>query len=213
MPARALVTQRVHDVAGRAERRDALDQQWAPFLAQLGLLAVPVPNLLPDPGALVEAVEPVLLVLTGGNDLAHLEGAQQPAPERDRTERALLAAARAARLPVLGVCRGMQMMVVDAGGRLVPVQDHVARPHPVAAAPGAPARWTVRTGTVNSFHDWGVPADGLGRLVALAHAPDGTVEAACDPELPQVCVMWHPERDPRDPADLALVDALVRAAP
>ena len=72
----------------------------------------------------------------------------------------------------------------------------------------------VRNGrVVNSFHDWGVVPSDLGPdLVALALAPDGTVEAARHRTLPHVCVMWHPEREPSDDDDLAMIRALVEGA-
>jgi gamma-glutamyl-gamma-aminobutyrate hydrolase PuuD len=66
---------------------------------------------------------------------------------------------------------------------------------------------------VNSFHEWATTPDAMGTaLVPLALAPDGTVEAAFHRTLPQVCVMWHPERGSTDEDDVALIHALVGAA-
>jgi putative glutamine amidotransferase len=88
----------------------------------------------------------------------------------------------------------------------------VRRPHPITVASGS--RWPLRDGrTVNSFHDWGVTPDGLTddwRVTALA--PDGTVEAIEHVTEPIAAVMWHPERDPRDDSDLALLHALLEAS-
>jgi N5-(cytidine 5'-diphosphoramidyl)-L-glutamine hydrolase len=202
------LTQRVEDLPDRAERRDALDQQWAVLLEQVGLTPVPVPNLLLDPGEFVDSMDLALIVLTGGNDLACLPGGSNPAPERDATEARILDHAIAVGLPVLGVCRGMQMMIAHAGGTLTRVGGHVRAPHTIELLDDA--RWPIRDGRiVNSFHDWGVERDSLGSFVALAVAPDDTVEAACHPELPQVCVMWHPERSPEDSVDLDLINALL----
>ena len=201
--ARIAITQRVHDLADRGERRDALDQAWTPWIEAGGDLAIPVPNRLRDPVAFVRGLAVDALVLTGGNDLAHLPGAQNPAPERDATERALLAHARDTGLPVLAVCRGMQMLVDFWGGALTRVDGHVARPHDIVVHATTPR---LRPGPVNSFHDWGVERGGVGTtLRVLATAPDGTVEAVVHPELSQVGVMWHPERDPADDADRALL--------
>jgi gamma-glutamyl-gamma-aminobutyrate hydrolase PuuD len=202
------LTQRADTVPGRDERRDALDQRWAARLGAAGYLPIPVPNRLDDPESFVDELDLALLILTGGNDIDALEGARNTAPERDETERRLLAAAATRGLPVLGVCRGLQSMVHHSGGTLRPVAGHVAEPHPIALV--AESRWPVRDGrVVNSFHDWGVTPDDLGPdFVPLALAPDGTVEAAYHRVLPQVCVMWHPERDPEDADDLALIRAL-----
>ena len=59
---------------------------------------------------------------------------------------------------------------------------------------------------MNSFHDWGVAPTGVPDAFAvLATAPDDSVEAVAHRELRQVGIMWHPERDPADPADRALL--------
>jgi putative glutamine amidotransferase len=205
------LTQRADDVPGRSERRDALDQRWGALVSAAGYVPVPVPNLLTDLPRFVERVEPALLVLSGGNDLADLPGAQSAAPERDALEHALLDLAARERIPVLAVCRGLQMMVRHGGGCLRRVGGHVGAPHPIEVLDtGA---WPLRSGrVVNSFHGWGAePADLGPDLVPLALAPDGTVEAAAHRVLTQVGVMWHPERPPDDPDDVALVHALVEA--
>ena len=202
--ARIAITQRVHELADRDERRDALDQAWTPWIEAGGDVPVVVPNRLADPVTFVREIGADALVLTGGNDLAHLPGAQNPAPERDAIERALLAHARENGLPVLAVCRGMQMLVDFWGGAVTRVEGHVARPHELRVASDSPA--PLRSGPVNSFHDWGVAPTGVPDAFAvLATAPDDSVEAVAHRELRQVGIMWHPERDPADPADRALL--------
>ena len=204
------VTQRVEQLPDRDERRDALDQAWGPWIETDGDLAVPIPNRLTDVAAFVRDLELGAFVLTGGNDLAHLPGATNPAPERDATEAAVLEYATEHGRPVLGVCRGMQMLVVHSGGNLAPVAGHVGQSHPLdkQASP-----WPLRDGPVNSFHDWGVRPDGVGPILAvLATAPDGTVEAVAHRTLPQVGIMWHPERAEPDPMDRALLRTLIARA-
>ena len=208
MTRRIGITQRVEDLPDRNERRDALDQAWTPWLAAAGASPVLIPNRLDDPVAFVRELALDGFVLTGGNDLAHLPGAQAAAPERDATERALLMLAVADRLPVLGVCRGMQMLVEFWGGSVSRVEGHVARAHEIVVADDP--RWPVRPGPVNSFHDWGVVRGGVpDALGILAVAPDETVEAVTHIALPQVGIMWHPERAPADPTDRALLEALM----
>jgi gamma-glutamyl-gamma-aminobutyrate hydrolase PuuD len=208
--ARIAITQRVHDLVDRGERRDALDQAWTPWIEDGGDAAIPVPNRLADPVAFVRDLGVDALVLTGGNDLAHLPGAQNAAPERDATERALLGHARDVGLPVLAVCRGMQMLVDFWGGAVTRVEGHVGQPHEIVLRP---SNRRLRPGPVNSFHGWGVaPAGVPGPLLVVATAPDGSVEAVEHRDLPQVGVMWHPERAPADPADRRLLDGLLAAA-
>lgn len=178
------VTQRVVVDPAHGTRSDALDQRWWPFLRSCGLTGVPVPN---DPAAaarLMRAVPCDGLLLTGGNDLAELGG---DAPERDATEAALLDLAAAAGLPVLAVCRGMQLLLRRCGVPLTRVDGHVA------------ARQRVRIGgrerTVNSYHTWA--ATGVRPpLRAWATGPGGVVKAVRHREV--IGVMWHPERLPPD---------------
>ena len=191
---RIAVTQRVEVVASYGERRDCLDQQWALFLQGLGIAAVPVPNSLPNAESWMEALGIDGLLLTGGNDLAALVGASRPAPERDRTESALLTVARKQHLPVLGVCRGMQMINHWLGGQLVPVEGHTAIRHGLGLLPGAVDFIDFRE--VNSFHDWGISPDTLAPgLTARCQAADGTIEAFTHDTLPWAGIMWHPERE------------------
>jgi putative glutamine amidotransferase len=162
------------------------------------------------------------LVIAGGPDVDPSRyGAPRsprtgpPAPERDGWEIALIEAALASRTPLLGICRGMQLLNVAAGGTLVQHIDghaevvgvfgrHAVQPVPGTLYAGAVPEETL----VPTYHHQAVDRLGEG-LVASAHAADGTVEAI---ELPSVGwvlgVQWHPEMG----EDLRVVKALVRAA-
>jgi len=208
MTRRVAITQRVMDLADRGERRDALDQEWTPWLAAVDAVPVPVPNRVADVGRFVQELEIDVVVLTGGNDLSHLPGVVQTAPERDATERAVLECAGATGLPVFAVCRGMQMLVHFHGGTVSRVEGHVAQPHALVREGEGDGR--LRRGPVNSFHEWGIARDGVPDvLLVWATAPDGTVEAVAHRDLRQVGVMWHPERSTADPVDQALFEWVV----
>jgi putative glutamine amidotransferase len=196
------VTQRVEALPDRDERRDALDQAWAPWLAGIGMLAVPIPNQLADVDAFVDGLGLAGVILSGGNDLAGLPDAEHAAPERDALERAIL---ERSALPVFGVCRGLQLLVDFHGGRLSRIAGHVRARHPVKAADVGRLELGDRE-SVNSYHGWGLrPAD-LGAVLRVAAlSPDGSVEAVRHPELPRAAIMWHPERAPHDARDAALV--------
>lgn len=210
MTARIAVTQRVVDLPDRNERRDALDQQWAPLLAAVDALAVPIPNRVADPGAFLHELGITGIVLSGGNDLAHLPGARDTAPERDALERELLVCAARDGLPVLGVCRGMQLLVTAACGSLGRDASHAGSTHELALT--GPTTRPLRTGPVRSYHDWVVPVEGVpAEFRVLATAPDGTVEAIEHTAHAWVGTMWHPERDARDADDVALLRSLFGA--
>src|SRR5579863_2290649 len=107
------VTQRVVVDPPHGTRRDCLDQVWTKFLCRCGLLPVPIPNSVDAALIICEHVGGI--VLTGGNDLTAYGG---DAPDRDETESALLDLAELRNLPVLGVCRGMQVIQHRFGTRL-----------------------------------------------------------------------------------------------
>ena len=148
------------------------------------------------------------LVLTGGGDVDPRRYGQAPAPQvygvdatRDAWELALVAAAPAS-LPVLAICRGMQVLNVARGGTLVQhVPGHADRErmyqvvHDVDVVAGsrlAAVSGAQRLG-VNTLHHQSV--DGLGAgLRITARAADGTVEAVEDDDgAPLLAVQWHPE--------------------
>lgn len=205
------LTQRVEVVAATGERRDCLDQAWTSLLLPLGLRPVPLPNAVADAGAVGAMFDDLSLdgvILTGGNDLADLPGARNPAPERDRFEGLLIDLCAKRRLPLLGVCRGLQMLVHHTGGALALTEGHAGTRHGLSAEPGGAMPLADRD-EVNSYHDFAVDADGLGRdLAAGARATDGSVEAVHHRHLPIWGIMWHPERAPRDARDDALLRAL-----
>jgi len=178
----------------------------------------PLPFAVDDPAAVVGHLDGLLL--SGGEDVdparSGAAGARATSPARDAVELALLEAARARALPVLGVCRGLQLLNVALGGTLVDGLDAHDRRHapfqepghPIACVPGsAVADLYGHTATVNSVHRQGIDALGAG-LCAGAHAPDGLVEAVEHETEPLLGVQWHPEYHPApDPAFRWLVAA------
>ncbi|MDK1473512.1 gamma-glutamyl-gamma-aminobutyrate hydrolase family protein [Streptomyces sp. 549] len=192
------------------------------LVQRAGGLAAMLP---PDeaPGA-AEAVVARLdaLVVSGGPDVEPVHYAAEPGPhtgpparERDRWELALIRAALDAGLPLLGVCRGMQLLNVALGGTLVQhVEGHGGPPgrfaaHPVTVvADSTLGRVLEGRVSVPSYHHQAV--DRLGRgLRVCAHAEDGTVEAVelAGTDRFAVGVQWHPEAGD----DLRVMSALLAA--
>jgi putative glutamine amidotransferase len=169
------------------------------------------------------------LVVAGGADLgpdlygARAEPLTDSRPDRDAGEILLLRAALAADLPVLGVCRGMQLLAVAYGGRLhqhLPdVLGHdkhrpavgVHGSHGVRFAAGSRIAEIMQDDTeVNSYHHQGV-AD-PGGLSVTGWADDGVVEAVEDPARRFVVgVQWHPE-EARDQRPFAALVAAARGS-
>jgi N5-(cytidine 5'-diphosphoramidyl)-L-glutamine hydrolase len=177
------ITQRVTVVPEHGERRDCLDQAWPRFLAACGLLPLAMPNVAAVALAMVRDANVAGLVLTGGNDLAALGG---DAPERDATENALLDDAESRGLPVLAVCRGMQLVQQRCAIPLLRVEGHVTRRQTIRID-GEPAE-------VNSYHRFAA-SDTRPPLDVWAVAADGVVKAVRHSARPITGIMWHPERN------------------
>jgi gamma-glutamyl-gamma-aminobutyrate hydrolase PuuD len=187
------ITQRVAIDPAHGERRDCLDQRWSEFLLACGAVPVPIPNVPQAAQRILETMPLAGLVLTGGNDLAAYGG---DAPERDATENLLLDLAQARKLPVVAVCRGMQLVQHRHGVPLKRVEGHVAARQTVSIR-GVPTE-------VNSFHNFGA-TETRPPLEAWASGPGGIVKAVRIPGGNLVAMMWHPERlAPFSPRDLDL---------
>jgi putative glutamine amidotransferase len=191
------VTMRSAPADSYVEERDALSHDMSRLLFVRGLVPILVPNTTPDPVAFLAASGARALMLTGGDDLGPLGGTEGPASPslRDTMEHRLLMGALERGLPVLGICRGLQLVNVAFGGGLtrrlddvVPQERHVGGTHAVTLVDGGQA-------DVNSFHASGVVGGQLAAgLRATAVTAGGVVEALEHPTLPVAAVQWHPER-------------------
>ena len=190
---------------------------------QAGGRAVLVPPDAEGSTELLDALDG--LIFSGGNDLEPSGyGAEaHPAtngtnPSRDRGELALLTAALERDLPVLAICRGVEVLNVARGGDIVQHLPEVVGHEEHREVVGEFSEHAVRVepssrlgdvrGTVKSHHHQGLGRIGDG-LREVAWAEDGVVEALEDPDKPFVVgVLWHPEAG----EDQRLFEQLVEAA-
>ena len=193
----------------------------------LALILPPDDGLLEDPDPVLDRVD--ALVLTGGADLDPASYGAKPHPEtsgtwpeRDRFELALAHRALERDMPVLGICRGMQLLNVACGGTLeqhlpdvLGHGDHHHTPgafgdHDVRLEPGSLAHRAAGADVVpvKSHHHQGIAELGEG-LVVTGWADEDTVEAI---ELPDrrfaLGVLWHPEEDMKS----RVISSLVKEA-
>jgi putative glutamine amidotransferase len=222
------------DVEGEG-RRYALPRTYADAVLAAGGLPLPLAYGDPSVAAAYLALLDGLVVTGGAFDLPPEHYGEQrragcgPAkPERTDFEWALCDAALVGRLPLLGVCGGMQLLNVVRGGSLWPdlgedlgLRGHEqpapkdAPHHDIAVVPGSLLGQLVGAEPlrVNSTHHQAVREMGAG-VLASARAPDGVVEAIELPDLPfALGVQWHPEAMVRhDPRHAAVYRGLVEAA-
>lgn len=207
-----------------------LQYQYVDLVSRAGAVAL----LLPPQPSTPEVVGDVLaridaLVVAGGRDVdarrygaAPHPAADPPAPERDDWELALTRAALDRGTPLLGICRGAQVLTVALGGTLVQHVPDLPGAGAHRLGPGEFAHHTVRTvagsrlaevlgsaAAVSCYHHQAVAEVPAG-LRATAHADDGVVEGVeLEGDRFVVGVQWHPEERLDD---LRLMQALVHAA-
>ncbi len=197
-------------------------QKRAAYIAALHRAGAEVTPLFPgeEPPEEFDA-----LCLSGGGDIdptrygAANEGSERVDEQRDELEFRVLDRAIRERKPVLGICRGFQVLNVLLGGSLLQHRDgHQSVPHEVVIAPGTRLEAACGGGPfrVNSWHHQGVRPRDLARDLRATVVVDDLIEAVelKAAHLPWVVgVQWHPERsDEVGPAAIRVFDAFVAAA-
>ena len=192
----AISTRRITDPV-YGEERDALSEDWYrylygnwPEIVLLPLLNAPerVPTWALD-------LEIDAAILSNGNDWGECTA-------RDETERALVNWCRSRRRPVLGVCRGFQVLNALEGGAVetdiarISGQCHAGTSHHVSINSDFFTRFAGSESiTVNSYHDQGVTIAGLAPgLVPFALSDEKVVEGFHHSVKPILGIQWHPER-------------------
>lgn len=209
----------------RTRGRIFLNLNYAQAIADAGGTPLLVPPA-GDPTGLAPLVDGWLIPGGADMDAARFGQKNHPAcelqdPLRFEAEAALYAALDE-RVPILGICYGMQFLNVMRGGTLIQhLPDVVGHgDHSVGTAQTVRVsggtllaeRTEVATLEGASYHHQAVGDLGEGLLIS-AYSEDGTVEAIEDPSRPfLVGVQWHPERTPNDPATVRLFAAFIEAA-
>lgn len=187
------ISQRIDKISSHDEMRDSLDQRMVSWVASMGLIPVLIPNSLVSESSpyekqlllekWIQLMHLDAIILSGGNNIGEMI-------QRDLTENYLLHWAEENCIPVLGICRGMQMMGVYGDGVLEDVDGHVRARHQLRFDP----KKEKFPESVNSYHDQSL-AGCPHAFEILATSEDGNLEAMAHKELPWEGWMWHPERE------------------
>ena len=188
------ISQRIEKINSRDEIRDTIDHRVINWLSTIGLIPILIPNSLIYENLTfnkqkllqkwLEETKLDAIILSGGNNIGEMI-------LRDLTEYYLLDWAEKNNVPVLGICRGMQMMSVYFGGQLEKKTGHVATRHELIFDRNK----FLLPKNVNSYHQFTLfkcPQI----FTVMATSRDGCIEAIIHKKLSWEGWMWHPEREP-----------------
>jgi len=187
------ISLRIERIEKYDEARDTISQDWIKLLKKIDVLPVLIPNSLDDVEIFLEEMEVDGIILSGGDNIGDF-------PERDRTEKKIIDFGIEKKLPIFGVCRGMQVLNNYFGGSIKAniTTSHVGKPHAVQIVDKKiQGLFGTNSFEVNSYHNNIINPTMLGEeLLPFALVDhDNTVEGYFHKKLPIIGVMWHPERD------------------
>ena len=185
------ISLRVTNAEKYVEKRDSLSHDWSIVLQQLGFHPLLIPNTISDVSAFLDDMKVSGLILSGGDNIGD-------EPLRDQIEKKIIDHAVSRDIPLIGICRGMQIINSFFGGKIrrLDNSDHVNKPHKVNLS----SNFSLGNNAiqVNSFHHNVIDAANLGKYLSpfAILERDNTIEGFIHNELQIFGVMWHPERYP-----------------
>ena len=177
---------RITNASGYNELRDSIALDWSNYM----LKAFPNAQFMFIPNIEVDVIDYInkwsinVLVLSGGNDLGVY-------PTRDKTEYLLLEYALKMKIPVIAICRGLQLVHTYFGGKLKPENKEFALQHRSNAHL---IKMKNLTRKVNSYHSNFIEEESIneGFEIFARCKIDNSVEGICNNQI--LAMMWHPER-------------------
>lgn len=190
---------------------DNLENNYINYFEKFGIKLIIIPN----PGRSINSYFnlPIKgIILSGGNDInPKLYGKKlrediSVSNERDYREKSLVDISIRKKLPILGICRGMQFINVFFKGELINIKkelvdhiEHIHSNHKIDVTNDKAIETLGKKFEVNSFHNYGIYKDGMShKLRSFAVASDGIIEGIYHPLLPIAGIQWHPERKSPD---------------
>ena len=187
------ITSRVENISEFNDRRDALSHEWSRIFNELNVIPIFIPNYLKNLDLFLEKFDFDLLILSGGDNIGDSK-------ERDHTEKRIIDYSIKEKIPVLGICRGMQVLNNFFSGTLEKTFDkkHVATRHTINFLnPLFTKEFQNSSIDVNSFHNNIIKHENLGKNLEVfsIYDNDETIEGFFHKSYYMLGVMWHPERE------------------
>ena len=164
--------------------KDQLDNQVINYLIKLNYVPITISNGLKDPKAFIRKTNISGIVLTGGANIGvYLK--------RDRLEKFLIDYSIKKKIPLLGICRGMQIINHFFNGNLKRISNHVRTRHLIKS------KYSKKMYIVNSYHEYCINEKKMNHNIIpiYRHAKDNSIESFIHNKHKILGIMWHPERE------------------
>ena len=188
-----VITQRLIENEGCREIRDALDVRWTEFFKKIGCLPIILPSYH-DFVPYFKTLKISGIILSGGNDLSLLSN-NELSKKRDDFEKRLIKFGITKGVPILGICRGMQIIADYLGCDFKKVHGHAGAEHKLVVSDKSRFKDNLKKiKSVNSYHNYGI--NNISRnLIISAKSDDEIIEAIEHRKYNIFGQMWHSERN------------------
>jgi len=186
------ITLRVENIKAYDEKRDAISHEWVNLIEKLDGIPIFIPNTLKNTKLYLEELKLDKIILSGGDSKGDDES-------RDKTERDIIEYGIDKKIPILGICRGMQVINEYFGGSLIITRnnEHVNKNHEIFITDKRmEGILEFKRKKVNSYHHNIILEKNLGKdLKSFAKTVDNTIEGFFHSKFSVIGIMWHPERN------------------
>lgn len=190
-------------ISSYSEKRDSISRDWPILLEKIGMYPILIPNSISNLDEFLEIMKPDGIILSGGENFGEN-------PERDVTEYSLIDFSIKNNIPLLGVCRGMQILNKFFGGSITKTNNlkHVNTHHSLSISDDY---FNKKEIMVNSFHKNILQKNDLSDefYILAEDNSDLTIEAFVNKKYPLVGIMWHPERE-QNSFNLMLIERILK---
>ena len=178
---KVLIIQRLEKMGLFNEERDSLDVNLIKFLEKVRVIPILLPNKYKNQEIFIKNIKPDGIILSGGGNPSENN-------QRKKNEINLIKYSIKKKIPLIGICRGAQVINLFYGGQIKKIKGHVRKFHEIKINKDKKIK-------VNSFHDLGFNEKMLGKnLISLSKSNDGIIKFFCHKTLNIFGIMWHPER-------------------
>ena len=168
---------------------DFLDHYWIDYFGKKKSDYNLIPNNIYLSEKILKKIN--LLILTGGNDII---SNKKESLTRNKIEKNLIKKAIKKKIPILGICRGAQLLNISFGGKIKKVRNHMRTRHNIYIEKNDIIKKKILN--VNSFHNFGIEKNNLSKKFdRIAFDKEKNIEMFISKKNKIIGVMWHPERE------------------